>query len=109
MLRRCTDVIFQSSSPFAKSMFFISHALELSSLLPAGYVWGFNTQNFFNEYYPTTSTGRWLSWIPLVGGSMGVIFGGFISDRFVKKSGPVARIWVLIASLVSTLGVHTPL
>lgn len=66
----------------------------------AGYVWGFNTQNFFNEYYPTTSTGRWLSWIPLVGGSIGVIFGGFISDRFVKKSGPVARIWVLIASLV---------
>ncbi|PIK45432.1 hypothetical protein BSL78_17707 [Apostichopus japonicus] len=66
----------------------------------AGYVWGYNTQNFFNEYHPDVSTGRWLSWIPLVGGSIGVIFGGFISDRIVKRSGPVARIWVLISSLV---------
>lgn len=68
----------------------------------AGYVWGYNTQNFFNEYHPDVSTGRWLSWIPLVGGSIGVIFGGFISDRIVKRSGPVARIWVLISSLVRT-------
>ena len=28
----------------------------------------------------------------------GVVLGGYISDRFVKKVGPHGRIWVLIAS-----------
>nr|XP_054769576.1 uncharacterized protein LOC129277421 [Lytechinus pictus] len=64
----------------------------------AGYVWGYNTQLYFTTYYPEVSTGQWLSWIPLVGGSIAVVFGGFISDRVVKW-GPYARIWVLIASL----------
>ncbi|XP_072176914.1 MFS-type efflux pump MSMEG_3705-like [Diadema setosum] len=66
----------------------------------AGYVWGYNTQPYFNQYFPSVSTGQWLSWIPLVGGSFAVIFGGFISDRVVKRSGTYARIWVLIASLL---------
>ena len=30
--------------------------------------------------------------------SVGVVLGGYISDRFVKKVGPHGRIWVLIAS-----------
>jgi len=30
----------------------------------------------------------------------GVLVGGFISDRFVLKSGPHGRIWVLIASQI---------
>ncbi|XP_071948158.1 protein spinster homolog 1-like [Antedon mediterranea] len=66
----------------------------------AGYVWGYNTQLFFNTYYPDINTGNWFSWIPLVGGSLGVAFGGFISDRFVKRRGPSARVLILIASLL---------
>ncbi|XP_072045497.1 MFS-type efflux pump MSMEG_3705-like [Amphiura filiformis] len=66
----------------------------------AGYVWGFNTQNYFNLYYPNENTGLWFSWIPLVGGSIGVVFGGVISDNVVRTRGPVARIWVLIFSLL---------
>ena len=73
----------------------------LSPYHTAGYVWGYNTQPFFNTYYPEENTGLWFSWIPLVGGSIGVWFGGFISDRVVKTRGPQARILVLIASLVS--------
>lgn len=65
----------------------------------AGYVWSYNTQPYFDKYYLGVNTGQWLSWIPIVGGSIAVIFGGFISDRVVKRSGTYARIWVLIASL----------
>ncbi|XP_077986710.1 MFS-type efflux pump MSMEG_3705-like [Glandiceps talaboti] len=66
----------------------------------AGYVWAYNTQPYFNAYYPEINVGNWMSWIPLVSGSIGVVFGGFISDRVVKRSGPVARIWVVIVSLM---------
>ncbi|XP_064420414.1 D-galactonate transporter [Latimeria chalumnae] len=63
-----------------------------------GYVWGYNAQIYFNQYYPEVDVGEWLSWIPLIGGSFGVLFGGFISDRVVKKSGLQARVWVLVLS-----------
>lgn len=39
-----------------------------------------------------------MSWIPLVGGSLGVVLGGFISDKVVKKVGPYARLLVLVIS-----------
>nr|XP_015222496.1 PREDICTED: D-galactonate transporter-like isoform X1 [Lepisosteus oculatus]XP_015222497.1 PREDICTED: D-galactonate transporter-like isoform X1 [Lepisosteus oculatus] len=65
-----------------------------------GYVWAYNAQNYFNLYFPNEDIGRWLSWIPLVGGSFGVVFGGFISDRVVRKRGLTARIWVLVVSQI---------
>lgn len=42
-----------------------------------------------------------MGWIPIVGGSLGVAVGGFISDRVVKGRGIYARVAVIIASLVS--------
>ncbi|XP_043914060.1 uncharacterized protein LOC122790598 [Protopterus annectens] len=63
-----------------------------------GYVWAYNAPLYFNLYYPETDVGLWLSWIPMVGGSFGVLFGGFISDRVVKRKGIHARIWVLVLS-----------
>lgn len=42
-----------------------------------------------------------MSWIPLVGGSFGVVLGGFISDRVIKNRGFYARVWVLLFSQVS--------
>ncbi|XP_048587270.1 MFS-type efflux pump MSMEG_3705-like [Nematostella vectensis] len=65
-----------------------------------GYVWAYNTQPYFNKYYPETDVGRYMSWIPLVAGSCGVVLGGFISDRLVKDRGPHARIWVLVGSQI---------
>ncbi|MBN3288338.1 SPNS1 protein, partial [Polyodon spathula] len=65
-----------------------------------GYVWAYNAQIYFSQYFPVEDVGRWLSWIPLVGGSFGVLFGGFISDRVVKKRGLPARIWVLVISQI---------
>lgn len=69
-------------------------------IFPGGYVWAYNAQIYFSQYFPGEDVGRWLSWIPLVGGSFGVLFGGFISDRVVKKRGLPARVWVLVISQV---------
>ncbi|RXM94623.1 Protein spinster-like 1 [Acipenser ruthenus] len=65
-----------------------------------GYVWAYNAQIYFSQYFPGEDVGCWLSWIPLVGGSFGVLFGGFISDRVVKKRGLPARVWVLVISQI---------
>uniref|UniRef100_UPI00398E9CB3 MFS-type efflux pump MSMEG_3705-like n=1 Tax=Pristiophorus japonicus TaxID=55135 RepID=UPI00398E9CB3 len=65
-----------------------------------GYVWAYNTQVYFNLYYSGVDVGRWLSWIPLVGGCLGAVAGGYISDLLVKRSGLYARVWVLVISQV---------
>ncbi|XP_043217544.1 probable sphingolipid transporter spinster homolog 1 isoform X1 [Amphibalanus amphitrite] len=69
----------------------------------AGFCWSTNTQLYFQTYYPTADLGLWLSWVSIVGGSIGVTVGGVVSDRLVKRIGLRARIWVLSASqLVAT-------
>lgn len=50
-----------------------------------------------------STIGLWMSWVPFVGGSIGVVLGGFISDRVVKRVGPYSRLLVLIASQVRVL------
>ncbi|XP_005094596.1 protein spinster homolog 1 isoform X2 [Aplysia californica] len=64
-----------------------------------GYVWAYNTQPYFDAInVPKETTGSYMSWIPLVSGSLGVLWGGFISDRIVKRRGLYARVIVLVAS-----------
>lgn len=64
-----------------------------------GYVWAYNTQPYFEAIDQTPDQiGKFMSWIPLVGGSLGVVLGGFISDLIVKRKGPHARIIVLVVS-----------
>ena len=65
-----------------------------------GYVWALNTELFFETVKEQTKTqiSHWMSWIPLVGGSIGAFVGGIISDVFVKKRGPHTRVWVLVIS-----------
>ncbi|XP_064616663.1 MFS-type efflux pump MSMEG_3705-like [Liolophura sinensis] len=65
----------------------------------AGYVWAYNTQPFFSSTGQTAEQiGTFMSWIPLVGGSIGVVLGGFISDRIVQRRGLYARVIVLVLS-----------
>ena len=67
-----------------------------------GYVWAYNTELFFQAQDLTNAQiNHFMSWIPLVGGSLGAIFGGFISDLLVKNRSTYVRIWVLIVSQVS--------
>ena len=70
--------------------------------LTGGYTWGVNTETFFeSEKQTDAQIGTYMSWIPLVGGSLGAFFGGFISDRVVKKRGITARIVVIVISQVT--------
>ncbi|CAD5115834.1 DgyrCDS4772 [Dimorphilus gyrociliatus] len=82
-----------------------------------GYVWAFNTQPFFESLGQTRKQiGTFMSWIPLVGGSLGVLFGGLLSDLVVKRYGTYMRLAVLIVSQIlaapfaaGALWLHTPL
>ncbi|KAF6023363.1 hypothetical protein EB796_018320 [Bugula neritina] len=66
-----------------------------------GYTWAVNTQLFFESQHQTSEQiGSYMSWIPLVGGSVGAFFGGFISDRVVKRRGIPARMAVLMISQI---------
>lgn len=73
-----------------------------------GYVWAYNTQPYFDKYYPNVNLGYWMSWIPLVGGSMGVLLGGIISDQVIKNRGLYARVWVLVFSQVRVIPGNLP-
>jgi predicted MFS family arabinose efflux permease len=66
-----------------------------------GYVWAYNTELFFLKFYSRGTINRFMSWIPLVGGSLGAVAGGVISDVLVKNRGTTARIWVLVISQVA--------
>ncbi|KAK0066290.1 MFS-type efflux pump [Biomphalaria pfeifferi] len=65
----------------------------------AGYVLAYNSQLYFETTNVSKEmVGSYMSWIPLVGGSIGALGGGFISDRVVRKWGLYARVSVLVAS-----------
>ena len=66
-----------------------------------GYVWAYNTELFFKDRgFNGDQINHFMSWIPLVAGSIGAVVGGIISDVLVKGRGPYMRIWVLIVSQV---------
>ena len=66
--------------------------------LPAGFSWAYNSQLYFDSYYPGYDVGLWLFLVSIVGGSSGILIGGVVSDRVVKRTGLQARAWVLAAS-----------
>lgn len=64
-----------------------------------GLVWAYNVKSYFAQYYcSAASVGVYLSWVPLVGGTLGALCGGLVSDKLVQRRGQVARLWVLIIS-----------
>lgn len=64
-------------------------------------MWAYNTQPYFQAIQQTPDQiATYMGWIPLVGGSLGVVAGGFISDRVVKRRGLYARVFVLVFSQV---------
>lgn len=74
----------------------------------AGYVWAYNTQIYFQDLGVTPQTiAKYMSFIPLFAGCVGVILGGFIADRVVTRVGINARIGVLIASQVNLIFYRT--
>lgn len=64
-----------------------------------GLVWAYNVKSYFDQYYcSSTSVGVYLSWVPLVGGTLGSVLGGLVSDKLVQKRGQMVRLWVLVIS-----------
>ena len=51
-----------------------------------GYAWAYNTRLYFQAYHPSfdSDLGYWLLGCSIGGGSFGVFFGGFLSDRLVR-------------------------
>ena len=69
----------------------------------AGFCWAYNTRLYFQTYYPDFDIGYWLFACSVGGGSFGVFFGGFASDRLAVKLGLHSRLWVLaVCLLIST-------
>lgn len=64
----------------------------------AGFSWAYNSQLYFDYYYPGVDVGLWLFLVSIVGGSAGILIGGVVSDRVIKRTGLHARAWVLAAS-----------
>ncbi|XP_043196131.1 MFS-type efflux pump MSMEG_3705-like [Amphibalanus amphitrite] len=65
----------------------------------AGYVWSYSAETYFESTGQTPAQiGTYMSWIPMVSGSVGVLVGGFVSDRVVSRVGPHGRVWVIVAS-----------
>ncbi|CAL4234721.1 unnamed protein product [Meganyctiphanes norvegica] len=64
----------------------------------AGFTWAYNTQLYFNTYYPEYNLGVWITCDSIFGGSLGVAVGGIVSDKLVKRLGLRARLYVLAAS-----------
>lgn len=63
----------------------------------AGYTWAYNTRLYFQSYHPHFSLGYWILTASCVGGSFGVVAGGFFSDRLVARLGLASRLWLLAA------------
>ena len=67
---------------------------------PAGFTWSYNSQLYHDTYYPTFDIGLYLFFTSIIGGSIGILIGGVVSDKIVKKVGIQARAWVLAVSQV---------
>ena len=55
----------------------------------------FNAQLFFNEHYPDFNPGLWLTLCTILGGTLGLLFGGYLSDMAVRSLGLHSRLWIL--------------
>lgn len=63
----------------------------------------YNCDLYFELYYPDYDLGWWLFAVTIVIGSIGVVVGGVVSDKFVAKMGIRSRAACLaISQLIAT-------
>lgn len=60
----------------------------------------YNCDLYYREYFPDYDLGWWLFAVTIVIGSIGVVVGGIVSDKFVAKMGVRSRVAVLAISQV---------
>eukprot|EP00092_Neocalanus_flemingeri_P023794 GFUD01025816.1.p1 GENE.GFUD01025816.1~~GFUD01025816.1.p1 ORF type:complete len:490 (+),score=57.14 GFUD01025816.1:40-1509(+) len=61
----------------------------------AGLAWAYNTELYFQNYYPNLDFGYWIFSASVVGGCFGVFAGGFLSDRLASEFGFSSRLMFL--------------
>lgn len=70
-----------------------------------GMTFAYNSDLYYNNYFPNYDLGWWLFAVTIGIGSIGVVVGGIVSDKIVKKMGVRSRVLVLaISQLISTPG-----
>ena len=72
----------------------------------AAYAWTYNSKLYNDIYYPEYDIGLYLFSGSVIGGSIGIISGGCVSDRFVQRMGIQARVLVIVISQVISSTVH---
>ncbi|XP_015608750.1 uncharacterized protein LOC107274277 [Cephus cinctus] len=68
-----------------------------------GMCFAYNCDLYYRDYFPDYDLGWWLFAVTIVVGSIGVVVGGVVSDKFVAKMGIRSRVAVLaISQLIAT-------
>ncbi|XP_012232877.2 hexuronate transporter [Linepithema humile] len=68
-----------------------------------GMCFAYNCDLYYRDYFPDYDLGWWLFTVTIVIGSIGVVAGGIISDKFVAKMGIRSRVACLaISQIIAT-------
>lgn len=63
----------------------------------------YNCDLYYRDYFPDYDLGWWLFAVTIVIGSIGVVVGGVVSDKFVAKLGIRSRVACLaISQIIAT-------
>ncbi|XP_011555320.3 putative metabolite transport protein HI_1104 [Plutella xylostella] len=69
-----------------------------------GMTFAYNADLYYRDYFPDVDLGWWLFAVTVGIGSIGVVAGGVISDKFVARMGIRSRVLVLaLSQLIATL------
>lgn len=72
-------------------------------LFPGGMCFAYNCDLYYRDYFPDYDLGWWLFAVTIVIGSIGVVVGGIVSDKFVAKMGIRSRVACLaISQIIAT-------
>lgn len=65
-----------------------------------GMCFAYNCDLYYLQYFPDYDLGWWLFAVTIIIGSIGVVAGGIVSDKFVAKMGIRSRVIVLAVSQI---------
>ncbi|XP_045503093.1 putative metabolite transport protein HI_1104 [Colias croceus] len=69
-----------------------------------GMCFAYNADLYYRDYFPDVDLGWWLFAVTVGIGSIGVVAGGVVSDKFVSRMGVRSRVLVLaLSQLIATL------
>lgn len=64
-------------------------------MITGGFAFAYNCDLYYRTYFPDYNLSWWLFTVTTVVGSIGVLVGGAVSDKFVAKMGVQSRVFIL--------------